>query len=291
MTSSLNYLIPSKIFGLIVSLSIIFFGIESSYSILFFLFIMLTIGIPHGSIDHLIAFLNPETRRFQNKFYFFVAYISLIFFNILLWIVSPYLGLFVFLIISCYHFGETQVLGYTTTDNKFLNFVLGANILLSLFLNNIFELQEILYSFSFFSNIDLSSFDKIFFLLLSISVLMISIIYSDVERKVLLYAEMSIMYLIFFHTDLLTSFSLFFGFSHSLPMLLIEFNEMKENNFIKFYIKTLPFTFLSILFGIIIYYFNSDLITTDNLILFIFIIISSLTLPHVFIMKDFIQNK
>ena len=291
MISSKDYLIPSKIFGLIVSLSIIFFGVESSYSILFFLFIMLTIGIPHGSIDHLIAFINPKTRRFQNKFYFFISYISLIFFNILLWIISPYLGLFIFLIISCYHFGETQVLGYTTTDNKFLNFVLGANILLSLFLNNIFELQEILSSLSFFSNIDLSSFDKIFFLLLSISILMISIIYSDVKRKILLYAEMSIMYLIFFHTDLLISFSLFFGFSHSLPMLLMEFKEMKEKNFIKFYFKTLPFTLLSILFGIIIYYFNSDLLTTDNLILFIFIIISSLTLPHVFIMKDFIQNK
>ena len=133
MISSKDYLIPSKLFGLIVSLSIIFFGVESSYSILFFLFIMLTIGIPHGSIDHLIAFINPKTRRFQNKFYFFISYISLIFFNILLWIISPYLGLFIFLIISCYHFGETQVLGYTTTDNKFLNFVLGANILLSLY--------------------------------------------------------------------------------------------------------------------------------------------------------------
>ena len=112
-----------------------------------------------------------------------------------------------------------------------------------------------------------------------------------VTSKVPLYAEMSILYLIFYHTDILTSFSIFFGFSHSLPMLLIEYEEMKESNFFKFYIKTLPFTILAILFGGFLYYFNDNLVTTDNLILFIFIIISSLTLPHVFIMKDFVENK
>ena len=291
MISLKNYILSSKIIGLIFSLSLIFFGVENSHSIIFFLFIMLTIGIPHGSIDHIIAFLNPETRRFKNKFYFFLIYLSLIFFNILLWIISPYFGLLVFLIISCYHFGETQVIGYSSTKNKILNFVLGSNILLSLFLNNIFELQEILSSFSLFRNLDLSSLNKIFFLLISISILMISVIYSNIERKVLLYAEMSILYFIFYHMDLLTSFSIYFGFCHALPMILFEFRELKERSFFKFYLKTLPFTLLSILFGLLVYYFNSNLVTTDNLILFIFIIISSLTLPHVFIMQDFVKDE
>jgi Brp/Blh family beta-carotene 15,15'-monooxygenase len=160
-----------------------------------------------------------------------------------------------------------------------------------MFLNNVFELQEILSSFSVFSNLDLSDYNGIFFLLLSIAILMLSVILSEIKRPIPLYAEMSILYMIFYHTDLLTSFSLFFGFSHALPMLFIEFKEMKENNFFKFYIKTLPFTLLSIGFGIFLYYFNSNLLTTDNLILFIFIIISSLTLPHVFIMKDFVKNE
>jgi hypothetical protein len=41
----------------------------------------------------------------------------------------------------------------------------------------------------------------------------------------------------------------------------------------------------------VLYYFNNSILTTDNLILFVFIIISSLTLPHVFIMKDFVKSK
>ena len=102
---------------------------------------------------------------------------------------------------------------------------------------------------------------------------------------------MSVLYLIFYHTDILTSFSLYFGFSHSLPMLIMEYKEMKEKNFFSFYLKTLPFTILAIVFAIILYYFNNDLLTADNLILFTFIVISSLTLPHVFIMKDFVENK
>ena len=287
----MDVVVKSKLAGLILALSIIFLGLESSYSILLFLIVMLSIGIPHGSVDHLIAFINPKARKFDNKFIFYIIYLSLIIFNIILWVISPFLGLSVFLIISCYHFGETQVIGYNSTDNKILNFVIGANILLSLFLNNIVELQEILYIIPQFATLDLSAFDSVFFLLVSVGILMLSIVNFKIKRKVPLYAEITILYMVFFHTDLLTSFALYFGFCHSLPMLMLEFKEFKTENFIKFYLKTLPFTILSIFFGFILYQFNNDLLTSDNLILFVFIVISSLTLPHVFIMKDFVKDK
>jgi len=287
----MNVVVKSKLAGLILAFSIIFFGLESSYSILLFLVVMLSIGIPHGSVDHIIAFINPEARKFDSKLIFYVVYLSLIVFNIILWVISPFLGLLVFLIISCYHFGETQVIGYNTTDNKILNFVIGANILLSLFLNNIVELQEILYILPQFASLDLSAFDSVFFLLISVAILMLSIVNFEIKRKVPLYAEITILYMVFFHTDLLTSFALYFGFCHSLPMLMLEFKEFKTDSFMKFYLKTLPFTILSIIFGFLLYQFNNDLLTSDNLILFVFIIISSLTLPHVFIMKDFVKDK
>ena len=287
----MNVVIKSKLAGLILAFSIIFFGLESSYSILLFLIVMLSIGIPHGSVDHIIAFINPNARKFDSKLIFYVVYLSLIVFNIILWVISPFLGLLVFLIISCYHFGETQVIGYNSTDNKILNFVIGANILLSLFLNNIVELQEILYILPQFASLDLSAFDSVFFLLISVAILMLSIVNFEIKRKVPLYAEITILYMVFFHTDLLTSFALYFGFCHSLPMLMLEFKEFKTDSFIKFYLKTLPFTILSIIFGFLLYQFNNDLLTSDNLILFVFIIISSLTLPHVFIMKDFVKDK
>ena len=287
----MNVIVKSKLAGLILAFAIIFFGLESSYSIFLFLIVMLSIGIPHGSVDHIIAFINPEARKFNSKLIFYITYLSLIVFNIALWVISPFLGLLVFLIISCYHFGETQVIGYNPTDNKLLNFVVGANILLSLFLNNIAELQEILYIIPEFANLDLSAFDTVFFLLISVAILMLSIVNFQIKKKVLLYAEITILYMVFFHTDLLTSFALYFGFCHSLPMLMLEFEEFKNDNFIKFYLKTLPFTILSIIFGFLLYQFNNDLLTSDNLILFVFIIISSLTLPHVFIMKDFVKDK
>jgi len=291
MILSKNYIISSKLIGLIFVLSLIFFKVEDSYSSIIFVIVMLTIGIPHGSVDHIIAFINPKSRRFKSKLSFFTVYLSLIVLNIIIWVFSPYLGLFTFLLVSCYHFGEAQVIGFNNTKNKLLNFVLGANILLSLFLNNIFELQIILLDLTLFSSIDLSSYDKTFFLLISVAVLMISVVYFKIEKKVPLYAEMSILYLIFYHTDILTSFSIYFGFSHSLPMLLLEYKEMKEKSFLSFYAKTLPFTILAIIFGVVLYYYNNDLLTANNLILFTFIVISSLTLPHVFIMKDFVENK
>ena len=160
-----------------------------------------------------------------------------------------------------------------------------------MFLNNIVELQEILYIIPTFANLDLSGFESVFFLLMSVAILMLSIVNFDIKRKVPLYAEITILYMVFYHTDLLTSFALYFGFCHSLPMLMLEFKEFKSENFIKFYLKTLPFTILSLVFGFLLYQFNNDLLTSDNLILFVFIIVSSLTVPHVFIMKDFVKDK
>ena len=160
-----------------------------------------------------------------------------------------------------------------------------------MFLNNIVELQEILYIIPTFANLDLSGFESVFFLLMSVAILMLSIVNFDIKRKVPLYAEITILYMVFYHTDLLTSFALYFGFCHSLPMLMLEFKEFKSENFIKFYLKTLPFTILSLIFGFLLYQFNNDLLTSDNLILFVFIIVSSLTVPHVFIMKDFVKDK
>ena len=96
MSSSENYILPSKIVGLIFVLSLIFFDLGNSYSSIIFIVIMLLIGIPHGSVDHIIAFINPKTRKFKSKFHFFFAYISLIILNTFIWIFSPYLGLSIF---------------------------------------------------------------------------------------------------------------------------------------------------------------------------------------------------
>ena len=183
MDSSKNYILAPKIIGLIFSLSLIFFDLGDSYSNIIFIIVMLLIGIPHGSVDHIIAFINPKNRKFKNKLYFFLKYISLIVLNIIVWIFSPYLGLSLFLIVSCYHFGEAQLIGFNSTDNKLLNFVIGANILLSLFLNNIFELQVILVDFTFFSSIDLSGYENVFFLLISVSILMISVVNFNIQRR------------------------------------------------------------------------------------------------------------
>ena len=59
---------------------------------------MLSIGIPHGSVDHIIAFINPKARKFDSKLIFYTTYLSLIIFNIIIWVLSPFLGLLVFLI-------------------------------------------------------------------------------------------------------------------------------------------------------------------------------------------------
>ena len=62
--------------------------------------------------------------------------------------------------------------------------------------------QIILNDFTLFSSIDLTPYDKTFFLLISVTILMISVVQFKIDKKVPLYAEMSILYLIFYHTDI-----------------------------------------------------------------------------------------
>ena len=82
MVSTNQSIITSKIIGLIFSLCLIFFDIGDSYSSIIFILVMISIGIPHGSVDHIIAFLNPESRRFSSRFSFFSVYLALIIINI-----------------------------------------------------------------------------------------------------------------------------------------------------------------------------------------------------------------
>ena len=70
------------------------------------LFLILTIGISHGALDHLKGQKILKILKIENSLLFYIAYILIGFLIIFLWFLFPTFTLVIFLIVACFHFGK-----------------------------------------------------------------------------------------------------------------------------------------------------------------------------------------
>ena len=75
------------------------------------------IGIPHGAIDNVI--LQSEYK--MSKFKFYGLYILSIVLYTLMWFILPIYAFLLFLLISAYHFGESQLVNHLSKIKKSKN--------------------------------------------------------------------------------------------------------------------------------------------------------------------------
>ena len=81
-----------------------FSEVSLEFQLLFSSFFILLIGIPHGAIDHVLFFKKRSLSQLQ----FYSIYLGLILIFLVLWIFFPFWSLLLFLLISAFHFGESQ---------------------------------------------------------------------------------------------------------------------------------------------------------------------------------------
>ena len=94
---------------LLILISISFFISEKyhyEFSNTLCLFLILTIGISHGALDHLKGKQLLKKLKKNNILYFYTSYILLALLIILFWIILPSFTILLFLIIASYHFGK-----------------------------------------------------------------------------------------------------------------------------------------------------------------------------------------
>lgn len=260
------------------------------------------LGIPHGAIDHIIFF---EDNKGVSAFQFYAIYFGLMGIYLIGWFIIPSISLLFFLLMSAYHFGQSQ---FSDLANKkfFLNslvyFFWGCSILSGLILYNI---EEIL-SFTAKAN-DLTHFayvfNKEFFsIALPISslvtvLLLIVLLFKKRIRFERFFFEIYILLIIhvcFFLLPLLIGFTLYFVILHSLKVMTEEFAylKIKRKKFsIRSFVQLLmPLTLVSIVGGgIILLCAHYDLLGISSVLL-VFILISILTLPHSIVMEYFYQK-
>ncbi len=268
-----------------------------SQALISLIFIVL-FGIPHGAIDHLLV--KQEGIRKPLNFYSF--YIGLLLINIFIWFTFPVLGLISFLLISAYHFGQSQFssfkLGHVLTE-KILYLTWGIAILSGLVYYN-FQQVDLIIDQSIDLSLFLSLPSKELFrnILIGSSLTTIAIlIYGFVKQRIGLERVLvevlffALIQVCFFLLPILIGFTLYFVILHSLKVLIEEFNYLKtvtkDLGLMRFVGKLLPYTLLSILGGVFLIYLNFSgyLIMSSAFVLLL--LISSITLPHSIVMEGF----
>ena len=284
----------SNVFQLFSSISIEAQIITSTF------FIML-VGIPHGSLDHLLL----PSQDIKSKLRFYIFYLGLIIANLLVWNYSHISGLILFFIISSYHFGESQLFKFKIKNKIITNFTYlswGASVIFSFLFYNIDELQLLSNSFKdtrdLISNINLDLFSYLFLLSNIITLVMFTFFIFKFKVKTnKVFSEVFFLFVIHlssFLFPLLICFTLFFIILHSLPSLVNQYNHFKKDN-IEFTLKDFiylmaPYSLVSILFLVLISFCSYTNVINYSVPLISIILISVITLPHSFIISKFNES-
>ena len=254
------------------------------------LFLILTIGISHGSLDHIKGKFLLKKFRIKNSYIFFVLYILIAIFIIILWFVNTNFLILSFLIVAAYHFGKEDADFMITKKNKldpFLFFLKGSAIISAPILFHFEETSQIFAYLNFDINEFIISDKKILIFLLLASLISIIIFSKDksFDNKLLLLMDfLSILILNFFLKPLL-AFTIYFCFLHSIRhsiSLSLDLDKNLKKGFSKFVKKAIPLTLLTAIgfMSILIYLINnSEMNLSINRV--IFIGLASLTFPHI----------
>lgn len=290
-------------FYILLFSNLIFFIASQFFPDLFFeyqtpaaLLLIAFIGIPHGAVDHLL-FLKKTNR---NKTYFYSFYIALLTLYGISWIYFPMISLSLFLILSAYHFGQSQFEKYDvhTLTKKIIGFIWGVIVLSGLVVFNFNEIQIVLTDYdelnTFVSLFNLQYY-KIICLISTITFLIIGLVNLRFKSLVKELIYISLIGVTFLIQPLLLGFALFFIFNHSYTVMRSEYNFLSKYdthfNLSKFIKALTPFTLLSILGTFFLYYLSSTGWITMSLPFILLITISSLTFPHAIVMEVFYTKR
>ncbi|MEQ8241672.1 MAG: Brp/Blh family beta-carotene 15,15'-dioxygenase [Cyclobacteriaceae bacterium] len=261
--------------------------------------LILFFGIPHGATDHvLFNVLKTGTLESTPKKAFIVFYLLTMILFALFWYFLPALSLLFFLIISAYHFGETQ-LSYWNKSHQLKSIAYlswGVAVLCIILLSDIERLEYYLVG-SLITEETLVFVASIKYYLIIVPIVIFFTLLLIYERKKVFQEimDLAMIAILAWLSPLLLSFALFFAFWHSNDAILFQIQRLKTSSLsfsINQWVKlALPYSIISIV-GIIIivgstYFFKID----TPLITLLFILIALITLPHSLIMSRFIQAK
>ena len=253
------------------------------------LFLILTIGISHGALDHLKGYKLLEKYKITNNVIFYLSYLFISSAFIFLWLIVPSFTLLLFLIIAIYHFGKEDVI-YLEKPNFLKFLLLGSPIILaplSFHFEETLNIFKILYvENQNFINILIFFEKKNIFKILLIIFLIIGWYFSSQENVTRFSLEKAGIVILNFTCHPLIAFTFYFCFLHSVRHSFKLSNELNEKDFKKgfrdFLNKALPLTLVTaVLFVFCLIFLTNYYVLNEAILKVIFIGLASLTFPHI----------
>ena len=90
------------------------------FSPLFCLLLILSIGVSHGSLDHIKGKKLLKIFEIKNMYIFYLLYIFIASTVIVLWTIMPSISLTIFLIVASFHFGKEDT-QFLVAENSYFN--------------------------------------------------------------------------------------------------------------------------------------------------------------------------
>ena len=268
------------------------------------LFLILIIGVSHGSLDHEKGKKLFKIFKIDSISIFYFTYILISTLAVIVWMLIPSISLIIFLLVASYHFGkeDTQFLiNKVSFFDQLLFFFKGLLIILApMFFN--FNDTILIFKFlmveneSFYLTLDFIESNSILPGLIAFSTF--SSIYLflkefHLKKFIIFFDYFSILILNYILTPLV-AFTIYFCFLHSVRHSMSLIYEIDKQNFINgikiFIKKAIPLTILTGIFCLIgLYLLNNNYDLDSSILKIIFIGLASLTFPHI-LLEYFIEK-
>jgi Brp/Blh family beta-carotene 15,15'-monooxygenase len=294
-------------FGLLLVLNQYYgFAISVNFQSVFFISGVVIVGLPHGAADLLISIKESmEKKQSFSSIGFFIKYIGLLLAFLLLLIFVPSVGLILFIIISAFHFGETDLYQFKTESLRGRLFVISYGLLIInvILLNHIGEIKPLLLLL----NQDqkhlywLSIIDHYKLLILALSAtffflatffFFLSIDYNpQINGRFLV--SLALIILTVYNLPMLLGFTFYFVLWHSLLSLRKIFSYLHDDGAFSYNVifKQIGLYSLIAFAGTIILGLTGFMFASNNsMIIYLFMSLAVLTAPHMQIMHSMYKN-
>lgn len=262
---------------------------------------MLLLGLPHGATDHglFIALQKGEAKTRKSSFY--LAYLALIALYGLVWYIFPVTAFSIFLLLSFYHFGQSNWVAInhgSDTVARFHYLLWGAGILLTPILLHAGEAIEIVAAMTGRTLIPTPDQERVHWFIAVMAfanaALMIALWWLQRIDSRQLLTELfayALLLTLFFTNSLLLGFSVYFVFWHSLASAKdqLRFFELRLSPALRrqLYTEIAMTVAGAIAFCLIIWLGpGPEAALQPAIIGGVFIFISLLTLPHMLLVEQ-----
>lgn len=279
--------------------SLVALGHHSSYQDIIGVVLILSIGLVHGAND--IAIIKKFKEISSGKFDLkrsVLLYLAVVLFTLVLFIILPQLALWLFILISAYHFGEQHWSDTLSGINHIVKLtfysVYGIAILFLLLWLNAELSVDIIQQISEHAFIDqyLLDITKVSFTLVLAGFVLLGVVKRDFANRIPLeLLQLFSLFFLFEWSSLILGFAIYFIFWHSLfsirDQLKFLYGSITKQTLINYFKESILYWLVSIAGLLILVYLLNE---KDYFYALMFAFIAAVTFPHVFVIGKMMNN-